>query len=146
MSFDPEQLDDATALRVLRALARVQSRGETPDAAQLAQALPPLDSGTASDSPVSEGDLARATLAWLAQDPQQAQTIEALVAGPAPTRFFGFEPSMGTLLCVLLLLKTKAVVERDKEGRWRFKVELVELKQGPLSAVLGLWAKLAKKV
>jgi hypothetical protein len=74
----------------------------------------------------------------------QRRLIASLAAALAPLRY-AFDPSLGALVCVLLLLKTKAVIEHDKAGRWHFKAELIELKQGPLGVVLNLFAKLAKK-
>jgi hypothetical protein len=144
MTLDIERLDDATALRVLQTLARARPRDDVPDAGQLLHALPPQLADAGSDPGVRDADLARATLGWLAQDAQQRRLIESLAAGPAPMRY-AFDPSLGALVCVLLLLKTKAVIERDKAGRWHFKAELVELKQGPLGAVINLFAKLARK-
>ncbi len=142
MSLNIERLDDATALRVLQSMARAQPEDERPSVDQLAQALPSPAPDDAAGA--GEADLARATLAWLAEDPEQRLVIESLATGPPATRY-AFEPSVGALMCVLLLLKTKAVVERDKEGRWRLKVELVELKEGPLGAVINLFTRLAKK-
>lgn len=144
MSIEIEQLDDATALRVLNTLTRARPKVEVPDVAQLVRDLPPLTAATEPGSGVRDADLARAALVWWAQDAQQRQVIESIAAGSAPTRFV-LDPGLGALACVILLLKTKAVIERDKEGRWHFKAELIELKQGPLGAVLDLFAKLAKK-
>ena len=145
MPIDIEQLDDTTALRVLEALVRTRPRDEVPDAAQLAQSLTARTSASATVVPASDADLARATLVWLAQDPQQRRVIDTLVAAPAAPARFAFVPGLGTLACVLLILKTKVLIERDKDGRWHFKAELIELKQGPLGVVLDLFAKLAKK-
>lgn len=145
MSIDIEKLDDATALHVLEALARAQPRAEVLDADQLSQSLTTLTSASAPAAPVSGADLARSTLVWLAQDPQQRRVIDSLVATPAAPTRFAFAPGLGALACVLLILKTKALIERDKDGRWHFKAELIELKQGPLGVVLDLFAKLAKK-
>ncbi|MEI7733529.1 MAG: hypothetical protein WCO56_28425 [Verrucomicrobiota bacterium] len=144
MSIEIEHLDDETALRVLRALARARPKGDVPDVAQLAQILPPLTTGVEPSSGVRDADLARAALVWWAQDAPQARTIESIIAEPAP-KPYAFDPGLGALVCVLLLLKTKAVIERDKDGRWHFKAELIELKQGPLGAVLNLFANLTKK-
>lgn len=143
MDLDIEHLDDATAIRVLQTLARARPRADVPDPDELRHALP-TPAGAGVDCDVRDADLARATLAWLAQDPEQRPVIESIASAPAPAHR-AFDPGLGALFCVLLLLKTRAVIERDKDGRWRFKVELVELKQGPLSAVLDLVAKLAKR-
>lgn len=142
MALDIEQLDDATALRVLQTLARARPRTDVPDPDELRLALP-TPAAPAADCDVRDADLARAALAWLAQDPEQRRTIDSIASATAPAHR-AFDPNLGTLFCALLLLKTKAVIERDKTGRWHFKVELVELKQGPLSTVLDLFAKLAK--
>jgi hypothetical protein len=140
-------LDDETAIRVLETITRGQAHGETiglKEATQLSTTWREVVGDVGSDdAPATDGDLARAALAWMATDPQQRKAIEAVIANPAPPRYG--VASLGALLAVLLVLKTKGIVEY-KNGKWRIKVELVELKEGPLKIVFDLFAKLSLSV
>lgn len=84
-----QSLDDATARRVLATFARAQANpAETALTPELRQALREFATSleTAAVS-ASEGDLARAALLLLADDPQQQSIITALIDGPAPAQF-----------------------------------------------------------
>jgi hypothetical protein len=139
-----QRLDAGAATRVLETIARGQSHGETADikeAREVAAAWQKQAGETnKSDISATDGELARAVLVWLAEDPRQRRAIEAVVSNPPPERFDVI--SMGSVCAVLLLLKTKGVIQY-KDGSWRFKVELVELKEGLLKVVLDYFAKLA---
>jgi len=117
-------LDDATARRVLATFARAQATpAETALTPELRQALREFATGpeTAAVS-ASEGDLARAALLLLADDPQQQPMLTALIEGPAPTRF-GVLETVAIISAVLVVLQTHVKFERDKEGRWSVKIE-----------------------
>ena len=117
-------LDDATACRVLATFARAQATPtETALTPELRQALREFATGpeTAAVS-ASEGDLARAALLLLADDPQQQPMLTALIEGPAPTRF-GVLETVAIISAVLVVLQTHVKFERDKEGRWSVKIE-----------------------
>lgn len=72
--------------------------------------------------PASDGDLARAALLLLADDPQQQPILTALIEGPAPTKF-GVLETAAVVTAVLLVLQTHVKFERDKDGRWTLKIE-----------------------
>ncbi len=117
-------LDDATARRVLATFARAQATpAETALTPELRQALREFATGpeTAAVS-ASEGDLARAALLLLADDPQQQPMLTALIEGPAPTRF-GVLETVAIVSAVLVVLQTHVKFERDKAGRWSVKIE-----------------------
>lgn len=117
-------LDDATARRVLATFARAQATpAETALTPELRQALQEFATGpeTAAVS-ASEGDLARAALLLLADDPQQQPMLTALIEGPAPTRF-GVLETVAIVSAVLVVLQTHVKFERDKAGRWSVKIE-----------------------
>ncbi|MEI2783449.1 MAG: hypothetical protein V9H25_20345 [Candidatus Competibacter sp.] len=117
-------LDDATARRVLATFARAQATPtETALTPELRQALREFATGpeTAAVS-ASEGDLARAALLLLADDPQQQPMLTALIEGPAPTRF-GVLETVAIVSAVLVVLQTHVKFERDKAGRWSVKIE-----------------------
>lgn len=117
-------LDNATTRRVLAAFARAQaSPAETTLTPELRQALREFASGPeAAAVPASEGDLARAALLLLADDPQQQPILAALIEGPAPTKF-GVLETAAVVTAVLLVLQTHVKFERDKDGRWTLKIE-----------------------
>ena len=119
-----QSLDDATARRVLDSIARAQTASAaTTLTPELRQALREfaISPETAAVS-ASEGDLARAALLLLADDPQQQPILAALIEGPAPTKF-GVLETAAVVTAVLLVLQTHVKFERDKDGRWTLKIE-----------------------
>jgi hypothetical protein len=84
-----QSLDDATARRVLATFARAQTHPTetalTPELRQALQEFVPAPETAAVSA--NEGDLARAALLLLADDPQQQPMHIALIDGPAPTKF-----------------------------------------------------------
>jgi hypothetical protein len=115
-------LDDATARRVLTTFARAQAPQA---AAQLTPALMQTLQNFASEpatGPVSEGEIARAALLLLADNPQHQPILTALLDGPAPERF-GVLETATVVSAVLLVLQTHVKFERDKDGRYSIKIE-----------------------
>lgn len=119
-----QSLDDATARRVLATFARAQANPAetalTPELRQALQEFAPAPE-TAAVS-INEGDLARAALLLLADDPQQQPMLAALIERPAPTKF-GVLETAAVVTAVLLVLQTHVKFERDKDGRWTLKIE-----------------------
>ena len=118
-------LDDAAALAVLQAVTKPHLRDEsaradwTPD---LARALcDGLEAAPAAAAP-PPGEIARAALRLLAEDPDRSGPIAALIRNPGP-KTFALDPFTGTLLvsAVLFVLKSHVQIERDKQGRWSFQ-------------------------
>jgi hypothetical protein len=119
-----KSLDDATARRVLDSIARAQTASaETALTPELRQALGDFatDIETAT-IPAGDGDLARAALLLLADDPQQQPILTALIEGPAPAQFGPIKNAV-VVAAVLLVLQTHVRFERDKDGRWSLKIE-----------------------
>ncbi len=117
-------LDDATARRVLAIFARAQANpNETALTPELRQALREFaTSPEVAAVSASEGDLARAALLLLADDPQQQPILTALIEGPAPTKF-GVLETAAIISAVLVVLQTHVKFEHDKDGRWSVKIE-----------------------
>lgn len=116
-------LDDATARRVLATFARAQANpAETALTPELRQALREFAPAPETAVSIKEGDLARAALLLLADDPQQQPMLAALIEGPTPTKFGALETA-AVVTAVLLVLQTHVKFERDKDGRWTLKIE-----------------------
>lgn len=116
-------LDDAKAVRLLDSATRAGWRDDALKwSPELGRALREHFGPPAPESAASRGELARGALLALAADPQHAEPIRALIAGPAPTRF-ALDPVSGTLLisAALFVLQSHIEIERDKQGRWTFK-------------------------
>jgi len=116
-------LDDATAIRVLRSFAQAEiHRGELTTELQpeLRRALE--EQFGAEQAAAGEGDLARAALLLIAQDPQYRPALEALIAGPQPTRM-GPVTTIALVTAALIALQTHVRFERDQQGRIRLKIE-----------------------
>ncbi|MCP5197729.1 MAG: hypothetical protein H6974_13250 [Gammaproteobacteria bacterium] len=125
-------LDDATACRVLATIARAQANPtEIAPTLELRQALREFAPGpeTAAVS-ASEGDLARAALLLLADDPQQHPILTALIEGPAPAQF-GPIKNVAVVAAVLFVLQLYVRFEYDKDGRWS-----IEIKKEPTDKTL----------
>lgn len=116
-------LDDATARRVLATFARAQAApAETALTPELRQALREFAPAPAAATvSASEGDLARAALLLLADEPQQQPILAALIEGPAPTQF-GPVKNAAVVAAVLLVLQLYVKFEYDKDGRWSIEV------------------------
>ncbi len=116
-------LDDATARRVLDSIARAQTvLAETALTPELRRALGDFATGAEIAAvSASEGDLARAALLLLADDPQQQPILAALIEGPAPTKF-GPVKNAAMVAAVLLVLQLYVKFEYDKDGRWSTEV------------------------
>lgn len=125
-------LDDATARRVLATFARAQANpAETALTPELRQALREFaPAPEAAAVAASEGDLARAALLLLADDPQYQPILTALIEGSAPAQF-GSAKTAAVIAAVLIVLQTAVAFERDKDGRWS-----IEIKKQPTDSSL----------
>lgn len=117
-------LDNATARRVLDAIARAQTPSTsatlTPELHQALRDFAAVSEAVAVST--SDGDLARIALLLLADDPQQQPILTALIDGPAPARF-GVLETTALISAVLIVLQTRVKFERDKQGRWTLTIE-----------------------
>ena len=118
-----QSLDDATAHRVLDSIARAQTASaEIALTPELRQALGDFATGIETAAvPAGDGDLARAALLLLADDPQQQPILTALIEGPAPTKF-GPVKNAAVITAVLLVLQLYVKFEYDKDGRWSIEI------------------------
>jgi len=130
-----QSLDDATARRVLTTFARAQSpQPETQLTPALAQALREFAPEPAV-GPVTEGDIARTALRLLADDPHHQPILTALINGPAPQKMAVLETA-GVIVAVLIALQTHLKFERDKDGRYSFKIEKKPTDTGLLKTLI----------
>ncbi len=117
-------LDDGTAVRIASTLAGLYQRQEgfvDRPSADLMQALGAEFGAEVPSGPVSEGELARAILLLLAEDPGMGDRIEQMIDGPAVKTFaIG---TTGAVLAALVLLQLHVKIARDKDGRWTFHME-----------------------
>lgn len=132
-------LDGTTAVRILAAVTRPYLRGPnigvewTPE---MARGLCAELGVTPADAPASAGEIARQALLLLAQEPDKAGPILAMIRNPAP-RQFAVDPVSGTLLVTFALFALQSHIEfsRDKQGKWEFKFKKAPTKSnvvGPL--------------
>ena len=122
------QLDDTTAMRILGTIARSRPRTGADDVecnAQLARQMAEAFDLPAATSPaprVTDGDLARQALLFLAQDPVGEAAIRAMSEAPGRTQF-DFGTSIAVTTAILILLQTHVRIERDVDGKWSFLIE-----------------------
>ncbi len=85
---------------------------------------------------VADGDLARAALQVLAQDPEMATRIRTMATSQAPDAF-SFEALADAALYTALVkvLMTGVSIERDKDGKWAVQVKTHALDSEALSAL-----------
>ena len=114
-----DALSDARAQHILTTFARNQP--DYHEAALSPEWLEALSSEPAS-APVSEGDLARAALLLLADDPAQRPIIDAMASHQAAEQF-GLVETAVVMGSVLFVLGTHVKLERDQAGKWTFKIE-----------------------
>jgi hypothetical protein len=102
-------LPDATAIHILKTIAQVRLRPAAPDPALTPELRAALASAfDAAAAPVSEGDLARAALDVLAEDPEFAEPIRIMSREEAaPAQRFIDSGSIGIALAAILVLQTR---------------------------------------
>ena len=116
-------LDDATAVRVLRAFAQARVRRggvETELTPGMREALAE-EFAVGPAAGVSEGELARQALLVLAEDPQQREAVQSLILNP-PAERFGLE-TIAVVTAALVVLQLRVKFERKESGRWTLRVE-----------------------
>jgi hypothetical protein len=116
-----QTLSDTNAQRILTIFARNQPGYSdstlSPELTKALQHEPDLMATAASS-----GDLARAALLLLADDPQHRPMIDAMVSQP-PVQRFALAETAAIMGAVLFVLGTHIKVERNAKGTWTFKVE-----------------------
>jgi len=124
---DLSQLDDATAQRILAAIARARS-GKVPEPLppDLRQALADDFQVAPSHSIPSDGDLARQALIVLAEDPATRSAIDAMAAEASSSRLYAFDSGASIFLGIAayFALSTALDIKRDKDGTWSFHMKV----------------------
>ena len=120
-----QNMDDATAIRVLRTFATARSRDgdyHTGWSPELRQAV--VENIDATDAPdaVDEGELAREALLLLADDPDNHPGLTALIEGPPVQRFLD-PTTIAVGVAALIALQTYVKFERTKDGKIHVKIE-----------------------
>jgi hypothetical protein len=135
-------LDDNSAIQILRTVAQARLRpgaaGVTasPDVLD-APALPKVPElrsilgsafGSPEETPVSEGDLARAALDVLAQDPAFAEPIQTMVrqaaaGAPASSQRYLEPATIALTTAALLVLQTRVKFKLNHEPKWSLEID-----------------------
>lgn len=119
-----EDLDDRKALNILATIAAtLKEKGYKSEwTLDIGRALQEALQTAPREETVSEGDVARQALLFLAEDPDYREPIRALSRGPAPERF---DIGLGIALvpAVLLILQTHVRIKKDKAGKWEILIE-----------------------
>ncbi len=80
----------------------------------------------AAVEPATPSEVARLTLAVLAEEEAQREAIEMMAGQPEAERFFdpgALITTASVVTACLLLLQTHFKIERDKDGKWTFRLE-----------------------
>jgi hypothetical protein len=121
-----QKLDDASAIRILSAVARAELRNGsfetelTPELRILM--MREFDIPISPAEKATGGELARQALVVLSEEPQRRQVIESLIKGPAPDKFVAVE-TVALAAAIMVVLQTHVKFERDKDGRFTLKIE-----------------------
>jgi hypothetical protein len=121
-------LEDETAIRILKTIAQARLNAPGGELAGISDVVPALSEafGYAPARTSSEGDLARAALALLSENPTFAEPIRLMAlqsGGPSQTKRY-FEPSTIALTtAVLFALQTRIRFKVDQSGKWSVDVD-----------------------
>jgi hypothetical protein len=130
-----QNLNDNDAQRILTVLASHQPNYRTstftPELTAALQNEPKLTETTAD-----AGDLSRAALLLLADNPHYHPVIDAMTRNPGTQQYAVLETA-AIVSAVLFVLGTHVKVERDKKGNWSFKIEKQPTDTALLKALMG---------
>jgi hypothetical protein len=94
-----------------------------------------LDKQPGPDDLVTAGELARATLQYLATSPQHQQTVAR--AATIPTEATRLEPATLTVGAVVVLaLQTEIKLSRDQHGRWKLDIHKQAMRDSTLANLI----------
>lgn len=136
------KLDDNSAIQILRTVAQARLRpgatgvAASPDVLD-APALPDVSElrsvlgcafGNQEETRVSEGDLARAALDVLSQDPAFAEPIQtmarqAAAGAPAWSQRYLEPATIALSTAALLVLQTRVKFKLDHERKWSLEID-----------------------
>lgn len=122
-----KKLDDAAAIHTLKTIAQARLQPAEPElnaTPELREALAASFGGSA-ERPASEGDLARAALDVLSEDPEFAEPIRMMSqqGSAAQTRYGDPFTPIALTTAALLVLQTRIKFKRDSKGKWSIEVE-----------------------
>ena len=127
-----EELDDATAVRVLRTYAGTLARSqgfETELNADARTALVEHFNAPPTHQAPSDGEVAKRALALLADDPEIQPRLRAMVERQAEQ--FGFGPGAVALaVAAIIALQTHVKFQRKADGAWSLSIEKKPSQQG----------------
>lgn len=129
------QLPDDSAVRALRLF--VEARASSLDAAQLMVQLDEIDRSNfeMKAEHLSDGDLARATLAYLAEIPDCTELLWSSVeTARSNERIDSYTVEIGVV--ALLALQTEIRVKRLPDGRWTFDLHKHRLSDSAIAQIV----------
>jgi hypothetical protein len=133
-------LDDATAIQILTMIAQARLRPAASDVASTPDVRAALAAAFDNPAPTaaSEGDLARAALDLLAQDPAFAEPIRIMARQPsaATQRYIDPVSAIALTTAALLVLQTRGKFKCDHTGKWSFEAEKKALSDGALKPLV----------
>jgi len=117
-------LTDTTAIHILKTIAKTQLHPEHPNLAQTPALRAALAAtfGTPPPTPITEGDLARAALDFLAQDPAFTNPIQTMAQHPPPERYLD-RATITLTTAALLVLMTRIKAKLDNTGKWSIEID-----------------------
>jgi hypothetical protein len=133
-------LDDATAIQILTTIAQARLRPAAPDIAPTPDVRAALAAAFDNPAPTaaSDGDLARAALDLLGQDPAFAKPIRIMARQPPAASRRYIEPVSAIVLttAALLVLQTRVKFKRDHTGKWSLEADKKALSDGTLKLLV----------
>ena len=133
-------LDDTTAIQILTTITQARLRPAASDVAPTPDVRAALAAAFDNPAPTapSEGDLARAALDLLAQDPAFAEPIRIMASQTpaASPRYLDPASAIALTTAALLVLQTRVKFKRDHTGQWFFEADKKALSDGALKLLV----------
>ena len=138
--IDLSQLDAATAERILTTIARARSTSQPdlPPLLDIQDALADDFSVAPSGARTAGGELARQALMVLAEDPATSLAIEAMAAEEDSGRHRTYDAgaTLALGLAAYFALSTALDIQRDKQGKWSFKMKVRPASQAAVTKLI----------
>ena len=118
-------LNDAKALEILSRIAQYELGADKGPMGLKTEQLSALQAefGAPEGTAVSDGDLARAALQVLIQDPELEPRITAMAKGQSEGAFSAeILANTALLTAAIMVLKTGVDIKKDKDGKWTVHV------------------------
>ena len=132
-------LGDDDAVRIFTTIVKHHFSDQEPEVVPTGELIGALaDQLGVEPGHVGDGDVARQALEMLAGDDELNARIGDMAEAP-PMRFMPGLGEIALVTAVVMLLKSRIDLERDKKGQWRFR-----FKSDPLDKEI--FAPLAKKL